>query len=128
MGQKAHPALLVRGMNLFKRRFLLLMLFAAAIAVSLMIGWVFTHLGAFADQQTKPLSSSQFIKLVADSPLAGGSSRFDYQSFDEQQGRLYIAHLGAGSITVFDTKTQKVVANIEGLLGVHGVLAVPELG
>ena len=115
-------------MNLFQRRSLLLVLFGSALAISLIIGWIFTHLGAFADQQAKPLSSSQFIKLVADIPLAGGSSRFDYQSFDEPQGRLYIAHLGAGSVTVFDTKAQKVVANIEGLPGVHGVLAVPSLG
>ena len=115
-------------MNLFQRRSLLLVLFGSAIAISLIIGWVFTHLGAFADQQLLPLSSSQFIKLVADIPLSGGSSRFDYQSFDEQQGQLYIAHLGAGSVTVFDTKTQRVVANIEELPGVHGVLAVPELG
>jgi YVTN family beta-propeller protein len=66
--------------------------------------------------------------VVADVPLPGGTSRFDYQSLDAQAHRLYIAHLGASQVTVFDTGSSTVVGEVAGVAGVHGVLAVPELG
>jgi YVTN family beta-propeller protein len=66
------------------------------------------------------------LKLVRDVPLPGGPSRFDYQWMDSTTGRLYIAHLGADSIDVFDLRAGKVVGVIEGLPSVHGVVAVPE--
>jgi len=68
------------------------------------------------------------LRTIADVPLAGGSSRLDYESLDERTGLLFIAHLGAGIVSVFDTKTQRIVANIPHIAGVHGVLAVPALG
>lgn len=67
------------------------------------------------------------LKNLRDVPLTGGSSRFDYQSMDSERGRLYIAHLGADLLTVFDTNAQSVVGDVTGLKHVHGVLAVPEL-
>jgi YVTN family beta-propeller protein len=68
------------------------------------------------------------LRQVADIPLTGDTSRFDYESLDPTSGRLYIAHLGAGTVTVFDTRTQHVTGDITGVSGVHGVLAVPQLG
>jgi YVTN family beta-propeller protein len=65
------------------------------------------------------------LEHVADIPLPDGSSRFDYQSLNGS--RLYVAHLGAGTIAVVDTRTRKVVADIHNVPGVHGVLAVPSL-
>lgn len=67
------------------------------------------------------------LRLVQDVPLTGKATRLDYQSFDAASGRLYIAHLGDDMMTVFDTKTQKVVGDVKELKHVHGVLAVPEL-
>jgi len=67
------------------------------------------------------------LRSIADVPLTGRASRLDYQSFDAQTGRLYIAHLGDSMMTVFDTRTQKVVGDVKDLKNVHGVLAVPEL-
>jgi DNA-binding beta-propeller fold protein YncE len=54
--------------------------------------------------------------------------RFDYQSVDTAAGRLYIAHMNAGTLLVFDMKARSVVADLPGFPSVHGVLAVPELG
>jgi DNA-binding beta-propeller fold protein YncE len=68
------------------------------------------------------------LKKVADVPLPGPAVRFDYQSLDTSQGRLYIAHMNANQLVVFDTKKRVVVANLDGFPSVHGVLAVPELG
>jgi DNA-binding beta-propeller fold protein YncE len=68
------------------------------------------------------------LKLVADVPLPGPPVRFDYQSLDSSHGRLYIAHMNANQLVVFDTKARKVIANLDGFPSVHGVWAVPELG
>jgi DNA-binding beta-propeller fold protein YncE len=68
------------------------------------------------------------LKQVADVPLPGPAVRFDYQSLDISQGRLYIAHMNANQLVVFDTKKRVVIANLDGFPSVHGVWAVPELG
>ena len=77
--------------------------------------------------QTKTSSSRSPLKTVADIPLPGPAVRFDYQSLDPTTNRLYIAHMNADHLVVFDTAARKVVANIGGFTRVHGVLAVPEI-
>lgn len=67
------------------------------------------------------------LKVIADVPLPGPAVRFDYQSFDPAHGRLYIAHMNANQLVVFDVKKRRVVANLDGFANVHGVWAVPEL-
>src|SRR5438874_8902698 len=67
------------------------------------------------------------LKTLRDVPLPGGTSRFDYQSMDSESGRLYIAHLGASRLIVFDTRNRRVLSEIGNLASVHGVVAVPEL-
>src|SRR5215467_4597835 len=63
------------------------------------------------------------FQKVINITLPGGASRFDYQSLDERTGLLFIAHSGANMVTVFDTRSNKVVADIE-ITEVHGVLAI----
>src|SRR5213593_2840470 len=67
------------------------------------------------------------LRTLIDVPLTGGTSRLDYQSLDNDNGRLYIAHLGSDLMTVFDVNKQTVVGDVKDLKRVHGVLAVPEL-
>src|SRR4030095_8996398 len=67
------------------------------------------------------------LRVLADIPLTGGATRFDYQSLDTSSGRLYIAHLGSDLMTVFDSNNQTVVGDVKDLKRAHGVLAVPEL-
>jgi DNA-binding beta-propeller fold protein YncE len=66
------------------------------------------------------------LRTVADIPLPGGTSRFDYESLDPNTNRLYVSHLGAGELLVFDVRRRKLLARIPAP-GVHGVLAVPQL-
>lgn len=66
------------------------------------------------------------LKSVARVSLPGPSVRFDYQSLDPTAGRLYIAHMDASQLLVFDVGTRRVVKSIAAA-GVHGVLAVPSL-
>jgi DNA-binding beta-propeller fold protein YncE len=76
---------------------------------------------------TSHASSSPLpLKLVATVTLPGPSNRFDYTSLDPTTGRLYIAHMNAGQLLVFDLHTRRVVRPIAAP-GVHGVIAVPQL-
>jgi YVTN family beta-propeller protein len=67
------------------------------------------------------------LEFVADVPLEGGATRFDYQSINATNRMLYIAHMGSGMVTVFDIDSGKVIKNIPGLPNVHGIIAVPGL-
>jgi DNA-binding beta-propeller fold protein YncE len=71
--------------------------------------------------------SSPILSPVADVPLPGGTARFDYQSLDDASGLLYLAHMGAGQVIAFDTRSRQVWTVIDGLAGVTGVWVVPEL-
>jgi DNA-binding beta-propeller fold protein YncE len=85
--------------------------------------------GAAAAPAPERLSvdSSPVLSPVADVPLGGGTARFDYQSLDDASGLLYLAHMGAGQVIVFDTRSRQVRRVIDGLPGVTGVWVVPEL-
>lgn len=72
--------------------------------------------------------SSLSLQTIADIPLPGGATRFDYQSLDPLTHHMFVAHLGAGMVTVVDVQSNQVVANLTGIAGVHGVLAIPQLG
>src|SRR6266699_233796 len=54
------------------------------------------------------------LRVVADVPLPGSASRFDYQSFEPASGRLFISHMGAGQLVVFDVRAGRVIVNWRG--------------
>src|SRR5881397_476990 len=73
-----------------------------------------------------PASSADApLRVVADVPLPGSASRFDYQSLEPASGRLFISHMGAGQLVVFDVRAGRVIGNLDGFPTVTGVLAVP---
>jgi YVTN family beta-propeller protein len=94
--------------------------FSFALLVTLLS--LHTPAGGFDSSDHSPL------KKVADIPLPGSAVRFDYQSLDKSKGRLYIAHMNANQLVVFDVRKRAVVSNLDGFPSVHGVWAVPELG
>src|SRR5213594_559883 len=65
------------------------------------------------------------LRVVADVPLPGSASRFDYQSLEPASGRLFISHMGAGQLVVVDVHAGRVIGNLDGFPTVTGVLAVP---
>lgn len=67
------------------------------------------------------------LKTVARVPLSGPSVRFDYTTLDQGSNRLYIAHMDASELLVFDVRHRKIVKTLPAP-GVHGVIAVPQLG
>jgi DNA-binding beta-propeller fold protein YncE len=72
-------------------------------------------------------AGSPALVTVADVPLPGGATRFDYQSFDPKTKTLYLSHMGDGELVVFNTQTRTVSAHLPGFPTVTGVLAVPDL-
>lgn len=83
--------------------------------------------GHACSQNAKDDNGGSVLKLVAEIPMPGPAVRFDYQSLDTKNGRLYIAHMNADQLVVFDTEKQQVIANLDGFKRVHGVIAVPEI-
>lgn len=65
------------------------------------------------------------LTLVATIPLTGPANRFDYQSFDPASGRLYLNHMNAGTLIVFNADSGKVTTEVPDLRRATGVLAVP---
>jgi len=65
------------------------------------------------------------LHLVQDIPLPGPANRFDYQSVDPAARRLYINHMNAGRLVVFDLDSTKVIGEVPGLDRATGVWAVP---
>jgi DNA-binding beta-propeller fold protein YncE len=65
------------------------------------------------------------LVLVADVPLPGGATRFDYQWVDIDRRRLYLAHLGDSALVVFDLDAQRVIQEVPSIPSVHGVVSAP---
>lgn len=65
------------------------------------------------------------LRTVADIPLPGPANRFDYQSVDDAARRLYVSHMNAGRLVVFDLAASTVIAEVPGLDRATGVWAVP---
>jgi DNA-binding beta-propeller fold protein YncE len=67
-------------------------------------------------------------RVLRDVRLPGDASRWDYLSYDSSAHRLYIAHLGASEVVVFDTEQQRVAGVVRDVAGVHGLAVAPQLG
>lgn len=80
----------------------------------------------FLSTTLAPAQKGSILKTVIDIPMPGPAVRFDYQSLDAKNGRLYMAHMNADQLVVFDTQKRQVIANLDGFKRVHGVIAVPE--
>ncbi|HEV8233427.1 MAG TPA: YncE family protein [Gemmatimonadaceae bacterium] len=65
------------------------------------------------------------LRLIREIALPGPANRFDYQSIDPARGRLYISHMNAGRVVVFDLDSSRVVAEVNGTPRVTGIWAVP---
>ena len=65
------------------------------------------------------------LRVLHDHPLPGPANRFDYQSVDPALGRLYMSHMNAGRLVVFDLNASKLVSEVLGLPRATGVWAVP---
>ncbi|HKN68539.1 MAG TPA: YncE family protein, partial [Gemmatimonadaceae bacterium] len=65
------------------------------------------------------------LRVVRDLSLPGPANRFDYQTIDPTTGRLYMSHMNAGRVVVFDLDSLRVVAEVPGTPRVTGIWVVP---
>src|SRR5437763_17219441 len=72
-------------------------------------------------------ATAPLLRKVADIPLPGAANRFDYASLDPGRGLLYLNHMGAGEVVVFDIRARKVAAGLKGFPTCTGSRAVPAL-
>jgi len=73
-------------------------------------------------------TSAPVLERVADVPLPGPPVRFDYQSIDTTANRLYISHMNAGDLVVFNLNSRSVETTVSELPRTTGVWSVPALG
>ncbi len=73
-------------------------------------------------------AAAPVLRRVADVPLPGPAVRFDYQTADTAANRLYLSHMNAGEMVVFDVQARKVLGAVRDLPRVTGVWCVPALG
>jgi DNA-binding beta-propeller fold protein YncE len=88
---------------------------------------LFVLLSAASLCAQSPARREEVLATVADIAMPGPAVRFDYQTFDPSSGRLYIAHMNADQVVVFDTSKREVVANLDGFKRVHGVTVAPQI-
>ncbi len=101
---------------------------AANVFKALVIGFaVASGIGHSAEPADDAAVTDLPLSRVADFPLPGRATRLDYTSYDPERHLLFIAHLGDSEVIAFDTRTSRVVARIQNIAEVHGVLVVPEM-
>ncbi|RJG20894.1 YncE family protein [Massilia cavernae] len=64
-------------------------------------------------------------QLESATVLPSTNTDWDYLAFDAARSNLFIARRGDG-LTVFDVRTQKVVANVAGTKGANGIVLLPQ--
>ncbi|HTK37273.1 MAG TPA: hypothetical protein VL325_02160 [Pyrinomonadaceae bacterium] len=72
--------------------------------------------------QTAPKNGYHLLNKIE----IGGEGGWDYVFDDSDAHRLYVSH--AAKVVVIDTDTDKVVGEIAGLKGVHGIATAGEFG
>lgn len=97
------------------------------LSLAALFATTLTCVGFAGSQDSAAGPRSAALVTVADIALPGPAVRFDYQSLDAQNGRLYIAHMNADQLVVFDLAKRQVVANLDGFRRVHGVIAAPAI-
>jgi DNA-binding beta-propeller fold protein YncE len=77
---------------------------------------------AAADRPKLPLA------VVADVPLPGQATRFDYMDLDPARGHLVIAHMNDASVVVTDLRDGSVVKELPAIPTARGVVVAGDVG
>ena len=94
-------------------------------AIALVIGGLMLAAGAYAWDWVGASGPTLPLRTLGDYPLSGGTTRFDYASFDSRRNVMWIAHMGDGTVEAFDVRTNRVTRTIaiSAAASVRGVLA-----
>src|SRR3569623_2769084 len=72
--------------------------------------------------------SGDLLSLVADVPLPGGATRFDYQEIDRGKGQLVVAHMNAAAVLLLDLATGAVRQQLPNIPTPRGVAIAAAAG
>jgi len=67
------------------------------------------------------------LDQLADVPLPGRATRFDYQAIDSERGHLVIAHMNDASVLVVRLDDGSLVRELTGVPTARGVVVAPEV-
>jgi DNA-binding beta-propeller fold protein YncE len=87
----------------------------------LVIGFLGFSLSAIAETATSPMNFHELTRFQI-----GGDGGWDYVTMDSAARRLYIAR--SNRILILDADTGKILGEVGGLEGAHGVALVQDLG
>jgi DNA-binding beta-propeller fold protein YncE len=68
------------------------------------------------------------LALVADAPLPGGATRFDYQDVDPAKGHLVIAHMNDGAVVIANLADGSVAKVVPNVPTARGVIVADDVG
>jgi len=72
--------------------------------------------------------SGTLLSLVADVPLPGGATRFDYQEIDAAKGQLVVAHMNDNAVLVLALADGSVRAQLPNIPTPRGVAVADDVG
>lgn len=93
---------------------------APALFVPLLAMWI----GCVQVGQAAPASVTGY-EVIAKYPV-GGTGGWDFLSVDEKRSRLYVSR--GDHVQILDTRSGKVVGDLPGTAGVHGIALAQDLG
>jgi DNA-binding beta-propeller fold protein YncE len=76
--------------------------------------------------QSAASASADSYRMIAQYPIGGNDTGYDYLRVDVAKRRVFVAH--ANRVEVLDVDSGKKVGEIGGMHGVHGIELIPELG
>jgi DNA-binding beta-propeller fold protein YncE len=91
----------------------------------IVVGLIIGALGSLAYRNPSYIKEAATGYHLSSTLQIGGSSAWDYLTFNNNTRQLFIAHSDPG-VTVVDVDNQKVVGIIEQTKGVHGIALAPE--
>ena len=68
------------------------------------------------------------LVLVADVPLPGGATRFDYQDIDAAQAHLVVAHMNDGAVVIAKLSDGSTVKQLTGIPVARGIAVADDVG
>ena len=72
--------------------------------------------------------SGSLLSLVADVPLPGGATRFDYQEIDAAKGQLVVCHMDDDAVLILDLQTGAVRQLLPNIPTPRGVAVADDIG
>ncbi len=93
----------------------------------MLVGLLFVVAAGVRSLAGASASPSVPLARVRDVPLPGHATRFDYQSVDEANRKLYIAHLGDSTLDIVNLDTLHVSGRVPHVADVHGVAVASDL-